>query len=157
MKLSKQILEAAERVERKSREVYEDVVLGLLEDIMQYALIYISYTVATWPELLDKLIEKGLENPSEEDILETIEEMSSYINVDNSFKSAPEPLKTIIIGGLIAAKRIGKKEWFEKMSYEKVLELSRKRGLKKVEELLIKYPNTCRKIIDWMRSKLVDS
>ena len=147
--------EAAERVARSSKKVYEDVILSIIEDVLEYVLKYISYTVALWPEILDRLIDKGLVDPTEEDILETIEELADLVNVENSFNSAPEPVQTIVLGGILAARRIGRRDWFEKMSYEKVLEQARKRNLRKIEHYLVKYPKLSAKIIDWLREKLL--
>jgi glutamate racemase len=119
--------------------------------------------VSKWDEVAVRLLDRGvsdLSKASTDDILAVLEEIHDKVDFDESLKNADPLTKNIAVGILGTAytlvRRFASRDLVEKFTYEKVLEQARKRGMENVERYLVSYPNLTKKLIDWLRCKLVD-
>jgi hypothetical protein len=162
--LPKDIREAAERVSSYSRSVLEEVAVTLINRFLGTLLeIFALEAASKWDEVAVKLLDRGFADPSRastDDILAVLEEIHDKVDFDDSLKNADPLTKNIAVGiigtACTLAHRFASRELIDKFTYEKVLEQARKRGLSNIEKYLTTYPNLSRKLIDWLRRKLVD-
>jgi len=148
----------ANRITSMSKNVLEDVVVDLVDNFMSNFIEYFAYTVASnWDEVQYKLLEKRLE-PTTENILSVLEELSDKIDVGASLESADDNTKRVVGGmlslGITLARRI-RRDWLEKLTYENVVKQAEKRNMTELLNYLRKYPKLTSKIIDWVRERVV--
>jgi len=161
--LSAKDREAAGRVASTAKRVIEEVVVGVLDTFMKDMLEYIAYTVAVnWDEVQRRLIESGVNpEPSTEQILTVLEELADKIDVDESIKHADDNTKRIVSGlltiGLGLAKRFAPRDWIERLTYDNVVKQAEKRNMQDLLYYLKNYPKLCTKIIDWLKSKVMET
>lgn len=164
MSLPKDIKEAAERVSSYSRSVLEEVAVTMINRFLGTLLeIFALEAASKWDEVAIRLLDRGVSDPSRastDDILSILEEIHDKVDFDESLKNADPLTKNIAVGIIGTActlvRRFASRELIDKFTYEKVLEQARKRGLVNIEKYLATYPNLSRKLIDWLRRKLVD-
>jgi hypothetical protein len=154
--------EAAKRVADTSRQVLEDTVLWLTNSFLTKLLDVVAYTSASmWSEVQQKLAERGLEDPSTDDILSVLEEMSDLVDFDKSIEYAKQAgivgrVAEAMLGIAVSiAKKFASRELINKFTYDKVLEQASKRNLDNVVSYLTRYPKLTRKLIDWLRGKIL--
>jgi hypothetical protein len=154
--------EVAKRVAESSRSALEDIAVWLVNSFIDKLLDIVAYTSAmAWSDVQQKLIEKGLTDPTADDILAVLEDMADRVDFDEALKYAEHAgavgaaIETILHIGISAAKRFASRDLIQRFTYEKVLEQARKRGMEKVVEYLTRYPKLSRKLIDWLRSKML--
>jgi hypothetical protein len=148
----------ANRVTSMSKNVLEDVVVDLANNFINNFIEYFAYTVASnWDEVQYRLLEKRLE-PTADNILSVLEELSDKIDVGASIENADDNTKRIVGGmlslGIALAKRI-RRDWLEKLTYENVVKQAEKRNMTELLNYLRKYPRLTSKIIDWVRERVV--
>lgn len=151
------VREAAERVARASSKAIEKVILELVNDTLEHALRFVSYAAVVNPKIMDRLAE-ATEDPSDEDILAVVEELADEVARDIDaviYGYTPKPLQLIVLGAIATARRLGKRSWFERLTYENILHEARMRGLENIERYLVRYPKLTTRIIDWLREKLL--
>ena len=148
---------AGERVAELRKKAIEEAAIGVVEEVVEQLIKFLPLSVLMWDRAIDRLAEKGIVDPTDDDILEVMEELADEINVYESFKSAPKSVKSAICVAMKIAKRLGKREWFERLTYEEVLKRAKKRGMNELTEYLVKYPRLCEKLIDWVRECLMMS
>jgi len=153
---------AAKRVAEASKSALEDIAVWIVNSFIDKMLDVVAYTSAMmWSDVQQKLVEKGLTDPTTDDILAILEEMADRVDFDESLKYAEQAgavgtaVETILQIGISAAKRFASKELIQKFTYEKVLEQAKKRGMEKVVDYLTRYPKLSRRLIDWLRSKML--
>jgi len=133
-----------------------EVVNTFLKDLIDIA----AYTaISCWGEGLKMLASRGSE-PDADAVLELLEEHADSIDVSRSIGSeCGASVKSVAIAMLEAvigiAKRVAPRELVEKLTYENALAQAEKRGLAEVLSYLKKYPKLSRKVIDWVRAKLL--
>jgi hypothetical protein len=154
--------EAAKRVADNSKQALEEVALWLINSFIDNILDIVAYTSAEmWDEVGMRLSEKGLEDPSTDDILAVLEDMSDKVDFDKSIEYAKSAglagrvAETMLSIGIRIAKRFANRELIQKFTYDKVLEQAKKRNIDKVVNYLVKYPRLTRKMIDWLRDKML--
>ena len=154
--------EAAKRVADASRQVLEDIALWLTNSFISKLLDVVAYTSASmWGEVQQKLAEKGIDDPSTDDILSVLEEMSNLVDFDKSIEYAKQAgtagrVAEAMLGIAVnVAKKFASRELVNKFTYEKVLEQASKRNLDNVVSYLTRYPKLTRKLIDWLRDKIL--
>jgi hypothetical protein len=87
-----------------------------------------------------------------------LEEMHDRVDFDRALGQTDDPaLRPVVsivnvVTGLV--RRFAPRDLVSRFTYENVLAQARKRGLRDVEEYLTKYPNLCRRLIDWLRSRV---
>jgi hypothetical protein len=145
-----------------ARRILEEAVVGALDTFMKDLLEYIVYTVAlNWDEVQKKLLESGANpEPSTEQILMALEELADKVDVDEAIKHADENTRRVVSGlltiGLGLARRFAPREWVEKLTYDNVVRQAEKRNMHELLHYLKSYPKLCTKIIDWLRSKVME-
>jgi hypothetical protein len=158
--LRKDHREAAERVASLSKKALEVIVVDIVNYFIKDLLEILAYASASrWDEVQMRLIQKGV-NPDPESIISVLEEMHDKINFDEALAHADPNTKTIIgnlIGTVMAlTKRFVPREYIEKFTYENVINQAEKRNLEEIKHYLTKYPNLTRKLIDWLRAKMLN-
>jgi hypothetical protein len=154
--------EAAKRVADTSKQVLEDIALWLTNSFLSKFLDVVAYTSASmWSEVQQKLADRGIEDPSTDDILSVLEEMSDLVDFDKSIEYAKQAglvgrVAEAMLGISVSiANRFASRELVQKFTYEKVLEQASKRNLDNVVSYLTRYPKLTRKLIDWLRVKII--
>jgi len=158
-KVSKQeIVEAGKRVAESSKKILEKVVIDVVGEVLNQALKIAASTMILDPMVLNKLAEKGITDPDDELVMDVIEEVyGDNVNIDESFNNAPQHLQITVNSIIVLARRLGKKEWFEKLTYENVLEQARKRKLDDIVRFMTRYPKLSRKVIEWLRNRVLQA
>jgi len=108
---------------------------------------------ASWPELLDRLAAKGVLDPTDDDILRAAEELADRLDVEGALESAPEPARAAVVAALTIAKRLGRPEWWERLSLEEAVRLAKKHA-PEVAGLMVKYPRLTVRILGWLKWRL---
>jgi hypothetical protein len=152
------VREAAGRVADATKRLLEDVVVDAVQMFLRDVLDSVVLAVALrWDEVLVRLAERGLQ-PTTENVLSVLEEMHDRVDFDRALGQADDPVlrpvvSTInVVAGLV--RRFAPRDLVSKFTYENVLVQARRRGLRDVEEYLTKYPNLCRRLVDWLRSRV---
>jgi len=156
---SRENAEAASRVANISKRVVEEIVVEIINTFLKELLEYVTYTAAlNWDEVKKRLVERRL-RPDTPTLLSIMEELSDLVDFDESIKSADDTTRSIIekiIGICIGlTRRFVPRDLIEKFTYENALAQAEKRGMSELLHYLKSYPNLCRRLIDWLRSKLV--
>lgn len=154
------IREAASRVASSTKKMLEDVAVDTVQMFLKDMLDSAALTVALrWDEVLRRLAERG-QQPTTENVLSVLEEMHDKVDFNVVFMSKDDPVAKPVAAMLSTvlglAKRFASRDLLEKLTYDNVLAQARKRNLKDVEEYMVKYPNLCRKLVEWLRSMLLE-
>lgn len=154
------IREAASRVASSTKKMLEDVAVDTVQMFLKDMLDSAALTVALrWDEVLRRLAERG-QQPTTENVLSVLEEMHDKVDFNAVFMSKDDPVAKPVAAMLSTvlglAKRFASRDLLEKLTYDNVLAQARKRNLKDVEEYMVKYPNLCRKLVEWLRSMLLE-
>jgi hypothetical protein len=153
--------EAARRVASAARSVLEEAVVEAVNYFIRDLLEYLAYVAAySWEDAQRLLAERGLD-PDTDTVLSVLEELADRVDFDSALSSA-DPNTRRLVGGVLAlafglAKRFAPREWIEKFTYENALRKARERGVDEVVKYLEKYPKLSRRLIDWIRSKLLSA
>jgi KaiC/GvpD/RAD55 family RecA-like ATPase len=146
---------AAERVAEASKKALEAAALKALEAVMNFLAEWVATTMLLDDRVLDKLAEWGVEDPSPRDALRAVEEVyGDSVDIEEAYRHLPEKLRVVVDAAISLARRIAKREWIEKMTYENVLALAEKRGLEKLRETMQLCPRLSRKVIEWLKSRV---
>ena len=133
----------------------EKAVLDVVGEIMNHVVKIVASTMILDPVVLDRLVEKGITDPDDAAVLDIIEEVyGDSVDIESSFNNAPQHIQVAVLSVIALARRLGRREWFEKLTYENVLGAVRKRGLRDIEEFLVRYPRLSRKVIEWLRRRV---
>jgi len=148
--------EAGARVSTLTHQALRKVIEDMLTTAFEICWQSLPTALMMWDRAIEKLAEKGITDPTNEQILETLEELADEIDLNASLASAPRPVRLAVLSALSLGKRFWKPEYAEKFTYEKLLEYARKHE-PQVYEYMRKYPRLSRKIIEWVRACLMKS
>jgi len=138
--------------------VLEKAILDVVGEVLNQAVKVVASTMILDPVVLDKLAEKGITDPDDDVVLDVVEEVyGDSVDVEAAFNNAPQHIQVAVLSVIALARRLGKREWFGKLTYENVLEVVRRKGLRDIEEFLIRYPRLSRKVIEWLRTRVSSS
>ena len=149
----------ARRLASFSKRVVEDVVVDAINYFLSDLLDLLVYEVALgWDEVIRWFARTGAE-PTRENLLAAVDELSDAVDIDRAIGSSGSPTSRVVlevvdsVAGL--ARRLLPRETLERLTYENVLEQARRRGMAEVVEYMTRYPRISRKVVDWLRSRLL--
>jgi len=144
-------------VDNIAQKAIEKTVYPLLNKLIKVTFDLVPAHAADSPWLARKLVEKGIFDPTTEQVLEILENEAETLDVNralgyvssSSGGELPTPVKLILKGISALAGKVGG-EWVKQLTYENVLEYAKKHD-KELYTYLVKYPRVCRTVIDWLK------
>lgn len=152
---------AALRVSGAARQgVAEALVPVAVEALGQLAAYVLGWLAECSGELCEKVLEglarRGVTDPSLEDVLLVVEEdLGGRLPVAEIYAAAPRAVKLLVAGAVIAARRLGRREWFERLTPEAAAEAARRCGAEEFARLVERFPRTSAALIEWLRGELL--
>ncbi len=146
-------LEANKRVSNLSKKAMERMLVPLVNKAIMAVFELVPAHAADNPWLAMKLVEKGILDPTLDDVLWILEhEAEDELRVEEAIKTAPGAVTMLLktFGHII--NKI-KPEWLEKMTYEKCVVLAKKHN-PELYRILTTYPKVSEVLIRWLRGFL---
>jgi len=148
-------------VDNIAQKAIEKTIYPLLNKLIKATFDLIPAHAADSPWLAKKLVEKGIFDPTTEQVLEILENEAESLDVDralgyvssSSGGELPAPVKVILKGISALVGKIGSVGWVEQLTYENALEYAKKHD-KELYAYLVKYPRVCKTVIEWLRKFL---
>ena len=144
-----------------AQKAIEKTVYPLLNKLIKVTFDLVPAHAADSPWLARKLVERGIFDPTTEQVLEILENEAESLDVNralgyvssSSGGELPTPVRLILKGISALVGKVGGAGWVEQLTYENALEYAKKHD-KELYAHLVKYPRVCKTVINWLKEFL---